>query len=86
MNTNSLAINRFRSEVESHAGLIETGLHPANGAPDRLKRLESSIPMRRPGTASEVAEGVLWLLSPAASYVTGLILEIGGVGQVHGHR
>jgi NAD(P)-dependent dehydrogenase (short-subunit alcohol dehydrogenase family) len=59
-------------------GLIETGLHAANGAPDRLQRLESSIPMRRPGTANEVAEGVLWLLSPAASYVTGSILEIGG--------
>ena len=59
-------------------GLIETGLHAANGAPDRLQRLESSIPMRRPGIATEVAEGVLWLLSPAASYVTGSILEIGG--------
>jgi NAD(P)-dependent dehydrogenase (short-subunit alcohol dehydrogenase family) len=59
-------------------GLIETGLHAANGAPDRLRRLESSIPMRRPGTATEVAEGVLWLLSPAASYVTGSVLEIGG--------
>jgi NAD(P)-dependent dehydrogenase (short-subunit alcohol dehydrogenase family) len=59
-------------------GLIETGLHAANGAPNRLQRLESSMPMRRPGTATEVAEGVLWLLSPAASYVTGSILEIGG--------
>jgi NAD(P)-dependent dehydrogenase (short-subunit alcohol dehydrogenase family) len=59
-------------------GLIETGLHAANGAPDRLQRLESSIPMCRPGTANEVAEGVLWLLSPEASYVTGSILEIGG--------
>jgi NAD(P)-dependent dehydrogenase (short-subunit alcohol dehydrogenase family) len=59
-------------------GLIETGLHAANGAPDRLDRLAASIPMNRPGTALEVAEGVLWLLSPAASYITGAILEIGG--------
>jgi NAD(P)-dependent dehydrogenase (short-subunit alcohol dehydrogenase family) len=59
-------------------GLIETGLHAANGAPDRLDRLSASIPMQRPGTAFEVAEGVLWLLSPAASYTTGAILEIGG--------
>jgi NAD(P)-dependent dehydrogenase (short-subunit alcohol dehydrogenase family) len=59
-------------------GLIETGLHAANGAPDRLDRLASTIPMQRPGTANEVAEGVLWLLSPAASYTTGAILEIGG--------
>jgi len=59
-------------------GLIETGLHAANGAPDRLERLAATIPMQRAGTAHEVAEGVLWLLSPAASYTTGAILEIGG--------
>lgn len=59
-------------------GLIETGLHAANGAPDRLDRLAATIPMQRPGTPLEVAEGVLWLLSPAASYTTGAILEIGG--------
>jgi NAD(P)-dependent dehydrogenase (short-subunit alcohol dehydrogenase family) len=59
-------------------GLIETGLHAANGAPDRLARLASTIPMERAGTPNEVAEGVLWLLSPAASYTTGAILEIGG--------
>lgn len=59
-------------------GLIETDLHAANGAPDRAKRMAASIPMQRAGTASEVAEGVVWLLSPAASYTTGTILEIGG--------
>jgi NAD(P)-dependent dehydrogenase (short-subunit alcohol dehydrogenase family) len=59
-------------------GLIETGLHAANGAPDRLDRLAASIPMHRPGTVLEVAEAVLWLLSPAASYTTGAILEVGG--------
>jgi NAD(P)-dependent dehydrogenase (short-subunit alcohol dehydrogenase family) len=59
-------------------GLVETGLHAAHGAPDRLDRLAATIPMHRPGTAQEVAEGVLWLLSPAASYTTGAILEIGG--------
>jgi NAD(P)-dependent dehydrogenase (short-subunit alcohol dehydrogenase family) len=59
-------------------GLIETGLHAANGAPDRLDRLAATIPMHRPGTPLEVAEAVLWLLSPAASYTTGAILEVGG--------
>jgi NAD(P)-dependent dehydrogenase (short-subunit alcohol dehydrogenase family) len=59
-------------------GLIETELHSANGAPDRLGRLAPSVPMKRPGTPLEVAEGVLWLLSSAASYTTGAILEIGG--------
>jgi len=59
-------------------GLIETGLHAANGEPDRLNRLATTIPMQRPGTALEVAEAVLWLLSPGASYSTGAILEVGG--------
>jgi NAD(P)-dependent dehydrogenase (short-subunit alcohol dehydrogenase family) len=67
----------IRANVVS-PGLIETGLHAANGEPGRLDRLAPSIPMRRPGTVSEIAEAVLWLLSPAASYVTGSILEIGG--------
>ena len=59
-------------------GLIETDLHADNGAPDRLDRLAPTIPMKRAGTADEVAEGVLWLLSEQASYVTASILEIGG--------
>jgi NAD(P)-dependent dehydrogenase (short-subunit alcohol dehydrogenase family) len=59
-------------------GLIETGLHEANGDPERLQRLAATMPMQRAGLPTEVAEGVLWLLSPAASYVNGAILEIGG--------
>jgi NAD(P)-dependent dehydrogenase (short-subunit alcohol dehydrogenase family) len=59
-------------------GLVDTGLHAANGEPGRLKRLSPTIPMQRGGTAEEIAQGVLWLLSDAASYVTGTILEIGG--------
>lgn len=59
-------------------GLIETGLHAASGVPDRLQRLMGTVPMGRAGLPNEVAEGVLWLLSPAASYVTGAILEMGG--------
>lgn len=59
-------------------GLTDTELHAANGEPGRLQRLMPSIPMQRAGLPQEIAEGVLWLLSPAASYVTGAILEIGG--------
>jgi NAD(P)-dependent dehydrogenase (short-subunit alcohol dehydrogenase family) len=59
-------------------GLIETDIHATSGEPDRLSRLSPSTPMQRAGTASEVAEGVLWLLSPAASYTTGTILHISG--------
>lgn len=59
-------------------GLTDTDLHAANGEPGRLQRLMPTIPMNRAGLPNEIAEGVLWLLSPAASYVTGAILEIGG--------
>jgi NAD(P)-dependent dehydrogenase (short-subunit alcohol dehydrogenase family) len=59
-------------------GLIDTEIHAANGEPGRLQRLIPTIPMNRAGQANEIAEAVLWLLSPAASYVTGSILEIGG--------
>lgn len=59
-------------------GLVETGIHAANGEPGRLERLRPTIPMGRAGTAEEVAEAVIWLLSPAAAYVTGAVLEVGG--------
>jgi NAD(P)-dependent dehydrogenase (short-subunit alcohol dehydrogenase family) len=59
-------------------GLVDTGLHAANGDPNRLQRLMGTIPLGRAGTPREIAEGVLWLLSPAASYTTGAILQIGG--------
>ena len=59
-------------------GLVDTEIHAANGEPARLQRLMGSIPLNRAGQPGEIAEAVLWLLSPAASYVTGSILEIGG--------
>ncbi len=59
-------------------GLIESDLHGDNGEPGRPARLAPSIPMQRSGEPEEIAAGVVWLLSPAASYVTGTILEIGG--------
>lgn len=59
-------------------GLIETGIHAAAGAPDRLKRFAPMIPMARSGTADEVANAIHWLLSAEASYITGAILPVGG--------
>ena len=59
-------------------GLIDTEIHSAAGEPGRLQRLMSTIPMHRAGQPEEIAEAVLWLLSPAASYVTGSILAAGG--------
>src|ERR1700747_998481 len=59
-------------------GLVETGLHAANGEPQRLERLKPTIPMGRAGRPEEIAEAIVWLLSSAASYVTGTVLEVGG--------
>lgn len=59
-------------------GLTDTDLHATNGEPGRLQRLMPTIPMARAGTPEEIAEGVLWMLSPEASYVTGAILAVGG--------
>ena len=59
-------------------GLIETEIHASGGQPDRAARLGATTPMGRPGTAAEVAEAVIWLLSDASSYVTGTFLDVSG--------
>jgi NAD(P)-dependent dehydrogenase (short-subunit alcohol dehydrogenase family) len=59
-------------------GLVQTDIHLEAGDPNRPARLAQTIPMGRAGTPEEIAEGVIWLLSPAASYVTGTTLAIAG--------
>jgi NAD(P)-dependent dehydrogenase (short-subunit alcohol dehydrogenase family) len=58
-------------------GLVDTAIHDA--APiGRLERMAPSVPMGRAGTPEEVAAAVVWLASPAASYVTGTIIDVTG--------
>lgn len=59
-------------------GLIDTDLHAASGMPDRVERAARHLPMKRAGSADEVADAILWLASPGASYVSGAIVDVAG--------
>ena len=59
-------------------GLIYTDIHAAGGEPGRVDRLKSQVPMQRGGTATEVAESILWLLSDAAAYTTASFIDVSG--------
>lgn len=59
-------------------GLIETEIHASGGLPDRVNDLKHLVPMKRGGTADEVAEAIVWLLSDAASYTTMSLLDVSG--------
>ncbi|MCP3057104.1 SDR family oxidoreductase [Aurantimonas marianensis] len=59
-------------------GIIATDIHASGGEPDRVEEIAPSLPMRRAGTAEEVARAILWLLSDEASYSTGTIIDVSG--------
>ncbi|MDA8456777.1 SDR family oxidoreductase [Acidovorax sp. GBBC 3334] len=59
-------------------GLIDTGIHASGGLPDRVRDLAHQVPMGRGGTADEVAESIVWLMSDAASYTTMSLMEVSG--------
>jgi NAD(P)-dependent dehydrogenase (short-subunit alcohol dehydrogenase family) len=59
-------------------GLIETEIHASGGLPTRVKDLQHLVPMQRGGTANEVAQAIVWLLSDAASYTTMSLLDVSG--------
>jgi NAD(P)-dependent dehydrogenase (short-subunit alcohol dehydrogenase family) len=59
-------------------GLIDTEIHASGGLPDRVKHLQHLVPMQRGGTADEVAQAIVWLLSDAASYTTMSLLDVSG--------
>jgi len=73
----TLAIETARDGIRVNAvapGLIATEIH----APGRLERLVPSTPVGRAGTAEEVAEAIVFLLSDAAAYITGSVLRVAG--------
>lgn len=59
-------------------GLIETEIHASGGLPHRVKELQHMVPMQRGGSADEVAQAIVWLLSDAASYTTMSLLDVSG--------
>jgi NAD(P)-dependent dehydrogenase (short-subunit alcohol dehydrogenase family) len=64
--------------VAVRPGLIETDIHASGGQPGRTDRLGPATPMGRSGSAAEVAEAIIWLMSDEASYVNGAILDVTG--------
>jgi NAD(P)-dependent dehydrogenase (short-subunit alcohol dehydrogenase family) len=59
-------------------GLIETEIHASGGLPNRVRELAHQVPMQRGGSAEEVAQAIVWLLSPEASYTTMSLVEVSG--------
>lgn len=59
-------------------GIIETDIHASGGQPDRAHQMAPLVPMQRAGSAEEVANTIVWLLSPEASYVTGANIDVAG--------
>ena len=79
--TRSLSKELAKRSVTVNAvapGFIESEMTDSLG-PDMLKQLvKAKIPANRIGTAEDVAACVLFLASPAASYVTGQVLTVDG--------
>lgn len=59
-------------------GIIDTEIHASGGIPDRVAQMSPLVPMQRAGSAHEVAEAVVWLLSDASSYTTGSVVDVTG--------
>jgi NAD(P)-dependent dehydrogenase (short-subunit alcohol dehydrogenase family) len=59
-------------------GIIDTEIHASGGLPDRVARERDQLPMKREGTAQEMAQAIAWLLSDEASYVNGAVLNATG--------
>jgi NAD(P)-dependent dehydrogenase (short-subunit alcohol dehydrogenase family) len=59
-------------------GVIDTDIHASGGLPDRVAQIAAQLPLQRAGTAHEVAEAIVWLMSESSSYTTGSIIDVTG--------
>ena len=59
-------------------GIIDTDIHASGGQPDKARLQGPTAPLQRAGTAAEVAEAIVWLMSDKASYTTGTLLDVAG--------
>jgi NAD(P)-dependent dehydrogenase (short-subunit alcohol dehydrogenase family) len=59
-------------------GIIDTEIHASGGLPNRVRDLAPQVPMQRAGTATEVAEAIMWLISEKSTYTTGAIIDVTG--------
>ena len=59
-------------------GIIETDIHASGGEPDRAAQLAPAVPMKRAGSADEVAQAIVWLLAEESSYTTGAVIDVTG--------
>jgi NAD(P)-dependent dehydrogenase (short-subunit alcohol dehydrogenase family) len=59
-------------------GFVYTDIHALGGEPGRVDRVKTQVPMQRGGQPEEVAQAILWLLSDAASFTTGALLDVTG--------
>ena len=59
-------------------GIIDTEIHASGGKPEFPRQMAAALPMQRTGSAQEVANAIVWLLSEQASYCTGTILDVTG--------
>ncbi|OWY38715.1 NAD(P)-dependent oxidoreductase [Xenophilus sp. AP218F] len=59
-------------------GLINTDIHESSGEAGRVVRLAPGVPLQRGGEPEEVAAAIVWLLSDAASFCTGSLLDVSG--------